>query len=69
MLAAVSIMDGTPARRDVHVRMLVSPEECNGHLGAHTQFINGGWWVDGRHWFERRQAASQDASTTSAFWA
>ena len=37
MLAAVSIMGGTPARRDVHVRMQVSPEECNGHLGGHTE--------------------------------
>ena len=41
MLAAVSIVGGTPARRDMHVRMQVSPGECNGHLGGHTEFING----------------------------
>jgi hypothetical protein len=40
MLAAVSIMGGTPVRRDVHVRMQVSPGECNGRLGGHTEFIN-----------------------------
>jgi hypothetical protein len=28
----------------------------------------GGWWIDGRYWFERWQAASQNASTTFAFW-
>jgi hypothetical protein len=39
MLAAVSIMGGTPARRDV--RMQVSPEDCNGHLGGHTELVNG----------------------------
>ena len=41
MLAAVSIMGGTPVRRDVHVRMQVSPGECNGRLGEHTEFVNG----------------------------
>jgi hypothetical protein len=41
MLAAVSMMGGTPVRRDVHVRMQVSPRECNGHFGGHTEFING----------------------------
>ena len=41
MLAAVSIMGGTPLRRDVHVRMQVSLGECNGRLGGHTEFING----------------------------
>ena len=41
MLAAVSIMGGTPARGDVHARMQVSPGECNGRLGGHTEFING----------------------------
>ena len=39
MLAAVSIMGGTPVRRDVHVRMQGSPGECNGRLGGHTEFI------------------------------
>lgn len=26
---------------DVHVRMQVSPEECNGHLGGRTEFLIG----------------------------
>jgi hypothetical protein len=32
----------------VHARMQVSPGECNGHLGGHTEFINGrlvNWWA------------------------
>jgi hypothetical protein len=41
MLAPISMMGGTPARRDVHVRMQVSPGECNGRLGGHTEFVNG----------------------------
>ena len=41
MLAPISMMGGTPARGDVHGRMQVSPGECNGHLGGHTDFING----------------------------
>jgi hypothetical protein len=45
MLAAVSIMGGTPVRRDVHVRVQVSPGECNGRLGGHTEFVNG-WLAD-----------------------
>ena len=41
MLVAISMVDAAPARGDVHVRMQVSPGECNGHLGGHTEFING----------------------------
>ena len=28
-------------RMFVHARMQMSPGECNGHLGGHTEFING----------------------------
>jgi hypothetical protein len=48
MLVAISMVDAAPARGDVHVRMQVSPGECNGHLGGHTEFINGrlvNWWA------------------------
>jgi hypothetical protein len=41
MLLAISMVDAAPARGNVHVRMQVSPGECNGHLGGHTEFING----------------------------
>jgi hypothetical protein len=41
MLVAISMVDAAPARGDVHARMHVSPGECNGHLGGHTEFING----------------------------
>jgi hypothetical protein len=41
MLVAVSMVDAALARGDVHARMQVSPGECNGHLGGHTEFING----------------------------
>jgi hypothetical protein len=41
MLVAISMVDAAPARGDVHARMQVSPGECNGHLGGHTEFING----------------------------
>src|SRR6266478_2389890 len=41
MLVAISMVDVAPARGDVHARMQVSPGECNGHLGGHTEFING----------------------------
>jgi hypothetical protein len=34
------MVDAAPARGDVHARMQVSPGECNGHRGAHTEFIN-----------------------------
>jgi hypothetical protein len=40
MLEAISMVDAAPARGDVHARMQVSPGECNGHRGAHTEFIN-----------------------------
>jgi hypothetical protein len=39
MLVAISMVDAAPARGDVHARMQVSPGECNGHLGGHTEFI------------------------------
>jgi hypothetical protein len=39
LVAAISMVDAAPARGDVHVRMQVSPGECNGHLGGHTEFI------------------------------
>ena len=39
MLVAISMVDAAPARGDVHAQ--VSPGECNGHLGGHTEFING----------------------------
>jgi hypothetical protein len=48
MLVAISMVDAAPARGDVHVHMQVSPGECNGHLGGHTEFINGrlvNWWA------------------------
>src|SRR6266478_267837 len=38
MLVAISMVDVAPARGDVHARMQVSPGECNGHLGGHTEF-------------------------------
>jgi hypothetical protein len=41
MLVAISMVDAALARGDVHTRMQVSPGECNGHLGGHTEFING----------------------------
>jgi hypothetical protein len=41
MLVAISMVDAAPARGDVHARMQVSPGECKGHLGGHTEFING----------------------------
>ena len=41
MSAPLSMVGATPARGDVHARMQVSPGECNGHLGGHTEFING----------------------------
>jgi hypothetical protein len=41
MLVAISMVDAARARGDVHVRMQMSPGECNGHLGGHTEFING----------------------------
>jgi hypothetical protein len=41
MLVVISMVDAAPARGDVHMRMQVSPEECNGHLGGDTEFING----------------------------
>ena len=41
MLVAISMVDAAPARSDVHARMQVSPGDCNGHLGGHTEFING----------------------------
>jgi hypothetical protein len=42
MLLAVSMVDAAPARGDVHVhvRVQVSPGECNGHLGGRKEFIN-----------------------------
>jgi hypothetical protein len=41
-LLAVSMVDAAPARGDVHVhvRVQVSPGECNGHLGGRKEFIN-----------------------------
>ena len=41
MLVAISMVDAAPARGDVQARMQVSLGECNGHLGGHTEFING----------------------------
>jgi hypothetical protein len=41
MLVAISMVDAAPAQGDVHARIQVSPGECNGHLGGHTEFING----------------------------
>jgi hypothetical protein len=41
MLVAISMADAAPARGDVQARMQVSPGERNGHLGGHTEFING----------------------------
>jgi hypothetical protein len=41
MSAPLSMVSATRARGDVHVRMQVSPGEYNGHLGGHTEFING----------------------------
>jgi hypothetical protein len=42
MLVAISMVDAAPARGDVHARMQVSPGECNGHLGGHTEFMSVG---------------------------
>jgi hypothetical protein len=41
MWVAISMVDAAPARGDVHAGMQVSPGECNGHLGGHTEFVNG----------------------------
>ena len=41
MLVATSMVDAVSARGDVHARMQVSPGECDGRLGGHTEFING----------------------------
>jgi hypothetical protein len=68
MLVAISMEDAAPARGDVHARMQVSPGECNGHLGGHTEFhqrsvgeLMGGIGSRGGE-------PHRSASTTFAFW-
>jgi hypothetical protein len=47
MLAAVSIVGGTPARRDLDVCTHARSGDCSRHFGGRSERINGrsaGWW-------------------------